>query len=127
MKKIINASYSAILLVFVLLIPYIVLAGNSDASPADRLVSFGKNSGFKQANEGTAFGIVGTVIAVFTSLLGIVFLGLFLYAGTMWMIAAGDESKISKAKDTMRRAIIGLIIVVAAYAISQFVVLALTT
>jgi len=38
------------------------------------------------------------------------------------MTAQGDEKKVDKAKETIQRAITGLIIVIAAYAISIFVV-----
>ena len=38
------------------------------------------------------------------------------------MTARGDESKVEKAISTMRQAIIGLVITVGAYSITQFVV-----
>jgi hypothetical protein len=47
---------------------------------------------------------------------------LMIYGGYNWMTAAGDEQKIDKAKDTIRAAMIGLIIIIAAYAISIFVI-----
>lgn len=68
------------------------------------------------------FGLVQTVINAFLGLIGVLFLIYMLYAGYNWLTAQGDEEKVTKAKDTIRRAIIGVIIVVAAYAISIFVV-----
>jgi amino acid transporter len=65
--------------------------------------------------------IVATVIQAFLGLLGIIFLVLIIIAGYNWMTAAGNEEKVTKAKDTLWRAIIGLIIIVGAYAISYFV------
>jgi len=44
-----------------------------------------------------------------------------LYAGYNWMMARGDEEKVTKAKDTITRAIIGLLITIGAYAISFWV------
>jgi hypothetical protein len=64
--------------------------------------------------------LIGSLIKSAISLLGIVFLILIVYAGYLWMTARGDEKVVSKAKDTLQRAIIGLIIVVAAYAITTF-------
>ena len=64
---------------------------------------------------------LGTAIKAFLSLLGIIFIILILYAGYSWMTAGGDESKVQKAKDTIQRAIIGLVITVMAYAIWVFV------
>ena len=56
------------------------------------------------------------------SLLGVVFLGLTIYAGIMWMIAEGDEAKVEKAKKILTQSVIGLVIILAAYAISFFVI-----
>jgi len=65
--------------------------------------------------------IVGNFITGFLALLGIIFIVLIILAGYNWMTAAGEEEKVNKAKDTLTRAIIGLVITVGAYAISQFV------
>jgi len=65
--------------------------------------------------------IVGNFIIGFLALLGIIFIVLIILAGYNWMTAAGEEEKVNKAKDTLARAIIGLVITVGAYAISQFV------
>ncbi len=69
--------------------------------------------------------VVGSVISGALAILGVVFLVLIVYGGYLWMIARGDESKVEKAKDTISRSIIGLVIVLAAYAITFFVVNAL--
>ena len=49
------------------------------------------------------------------------FLGLAIYAGIIWMTASGSEEKVSKAKEMLTESIIGIIIVLAAYAISYFI------
>jgi len=66
-------------------------------------------------------GIIQTAISAFLGLLGIIFLVLIIYAGFEWMTAQGDEEKVTKAKDTLTRAVIGLIIIIAAYSITYFV------
>ncbi len=65
--------------------------------------------------------VVSKVISAFLALLGIIFVILIIIAGYNMMIASGDEEKIRKSKDTIRRAIIGLIITIGAYAITWFV------
>lgn len=65
--------------------------------------------------------IIGAVIGVFISFLGIIFLVLIIYGGFLWMTSAGNETKVLKAKDTLTRAVIGLIIIMSAYAITYFV------
>ena len=66
--------------------------------------------------------IIGSFIQVFLGLLGIIFLVLVLYAGFLWMTAQGETEKTDKAKKLLTQAVIGLVIIVAAYAISGFVV-----
>lgn len=66
--------------------------------------------------------IIGTVIKTALGIVGVVFLVLMVYAGYTWMIARGDEGKVEKAKDTMVNCIIGIVIVVGAYAITSFLV-----
>lgn len=65
--------------------------------------------------------IAGAIIGTFLSLLGVIFLCLVIYAGFVWMTSGGNETKVLKAKKTLRNAIIGLIIIASAYAITSFV------
>jgi hypothetical protein len=65
--------------------------------------------------------VVGRVLGQVISFVGIIFFILMLYAGFLWMTAAGDEKKIEQAKQILLAAIIGLVIVGAAYAITKFV------
>ena len=65
--------------------------------------------------------IVGSVVAVFLSLFGVVFFLLALYAGFIWMTAMGKSEQVTKAKDILEAAAVGLVIVAAAYAITSFV------
>lgn len=65
--------------------------------------------------------VVAVVIRGFLGLLGVIFIILIVLAGYNWMTAAGDEEKIKKATSTIRSAIIGLLIIIAAYAITYFV------
>jgi len=64
---------------------------------------------------------VENIITAFLSLLGVIFIILMILAGYNWMTAGGDEQKVTKAKDTIKRAIIGLLIIMGAYAITYFV------
>jgi len=65
---------------------------------------------------------VGLLIKVFVGLLGIVFLILTLYAGFLWMTAAGDAKKVDKAKSILTSSVIGLAICLSAYTITTFVI-----
>jgi len=65
--------------------------------------------------------VVSLVIQAFLGLLGVIFVVLVVLSGYNWMTAGGDAAKIDKAKDTMQRAVIGLLIIIAAYSITYFV------
>ncbi len=69
--------------------------------------------------------LIGNLIRTFIGLLGIIFLLLTVYAGFLWLTAQGDEKKVEHAKGLLKNAVIGLVIIAAAYAISAFVVNAL--
>jgi len=71
--------------------------------------------------------VIANVITVILSFLGVVFLVLMVYGGYIWMTAAGNEEQVTKARNLVIAAIIGLLIVVAAYAISYFVMFRFST
>lgn len=64
---------------------------------------------------------VGKIVGVFLSFLGIIFFVLMVYGGFMWMTARGNSEQTGKAKTVLIDAILGLIIILLAYAITSFV------
>jgi hypothetical protein len=81
----------------------------------------GASAGFAPSTSSNLGYVISVIIQVALSLLALIFLILAIVAGFGWMTAAGNEDKISKAQDTLRSAIIGLIIVLAAWAITYFI------
>lgn len=84
------------------------------------------------ANEGGATAtnlpaLVGNLVNVFISVLGIIFVILIVYAGFLYMTAGGEEDNVKKAKKLLSQSIIGLIIIISAYAISFFIFESLAT
>ncbi len=69
----------------------------------------------------TIGSVIASVIKAALSLLAAIFLILMVVAGFQWMTAAGNETKVEKALGMIKTAIIGLIIVLAAYAITYFI------
>ncbi|MCK4539781.1 hypothetical protein KAU09_01350 [Candidatus Parcubacteria bacterium] len=65
--------------------------------------------------------IIGAIIGVFLSLLGVIFLILIMYGGFLWMTSGGKEEKVLIAKKTIENSIIGMIIILSSYAITQWV------
>jgi len=66
--------------------------------------------------------LIGSFIKIILGTLGIVFVVYVVYAGYLWMTASGEKEKVEKSKKLLGQAIIGIIIIVAAYAISEFVI-----
>ncbi len=119
-KNFIKQFIFVLLLVGLVLLPYFVFA--APLAPAQRLQEFGKGI-FKHDPDpqGQIASTIGTAINAFLSLLGIVFIILLLVSGYQYMISRGNEEKAVKALDAIRRAIVGLIIIVSAFAIWNFV------
>lgn len=83
--------------------------------------AFQRKAGFAAVTESSFAGIIAVAIQAFLGLLGVIFLVLMITAGYKWMTASGNEEKMTEAKETIWRAVIGLIITVSAYAITYFV------
>ncbi len=101
----------------------------SDVKAANLQDAFKDDYLGKTAREGAGYDtatktedIISTIIQVALSFLGVIFLVLMIYGGYLWMMAKGNEEQVTKAKNLIIAAMIGLIIVLAAYAISWFVI-----
>lgn len=66
--------------------------------------------------------IVGNLIGAMLALTGIIFLVIMVYAGLLYMTAAGEEGKVKKAKSMISTSVIGIVIVVTSYAITSYIV-----
>lgn len=65
---------------------------------------------------------IGNLINVALSFLGIVAVCIVLYGGFKWMTAGGNDEKVGEAKRLMISGLIGLAIIMSAYAIASFVI-----
>ncbi len=70
--------------------------------------------------------LIGNIIEVALGFVGLIVFAIILYAGFLWMTAQGNEEQVGKAKQMMSNAVIGFIIIVAAYALTSYVVTAVT-
>lgn len=76
---------------------------------------------YQVAGESNVPAIIGKVVSYALSLIGVLFFALILFAGFLWMSAMGNTEKSEKAKQILEGAIIGIVLVLGAYAITQFV------
>lgn len=88
------------------------------------LLKFGEKAGFDAPADSSAAlaETIGEIIAALLSILGVLFMIYMVYGGYLWMIARGQEEKVDRAKAIIRGSIVGIIVVLAAYAITSFVV-----
>ena len=61
--------------------------------------------------------VISNVLGILTTIGGLLFIYTFIQGAINWISAGGDSGKIQKARDQMTQGAIGLIILVAAYAI----------
>ena len=127
-KKVILPLFFVICLIILLVIPYFVFADPFDTTleatnpTLKKLKSVGDAGGYQANVSETTFAeTLGKIVNAALSLLGVIFVILIVLAGYNWMTAAGDEAKVTKAKESIRRAIIGFIIVASAFAIYNFI------
>lgn len=75
----------------------------------------------------TEAGILSNVLNAVYFWAGILAVGLIIYGGFIYTISNGDPSKVKKAKDSILYAVIGLVVVLLAFAITSFVVKGVNT
>lgn len=114
MKKLMNKKVFAIVMVVAFLaIPMLTMAASN-------------LTGLDEANPGLGTAdvrdIIDTIISVILGFLGLIAVILILIGGFMWMTAGGNDDKITTGRKYIINGVIGLIIILAAYAIASFVI-----
>jgi TRAP-type C4-dicarboxylate transport system permease small subunit len=102
----------------VLLLPVAVHASLADAQA--ELTTVGQEIG-GDVTTNTLPELIGEIINVVLSLLGIIFVVLIVYSGFLYLTDQGAGDKVKKAKDILTKSVIGIVIIIAAYAISTYV------
>ncbi len=64
--------------------------------------------------------IIGRIVGIGLSFIGVLFFGLLVYGGIKWMLAKGNDEEVKKAIDLIQATIFGLMVVLAAYAFTAF-------
>lgn len=89
--------------------PVLALAENEfDLSPSGKFANVGK---FRLNN------MVSTFFSILLVVVGIVFLFVLIMGGLKWMMSEGDDKKLTAARNQVTNALVGLVIVFAAWAI----------
>lgn len=106
-------------MVFFIMLPVFVLAVECD--------KYGLNCTAEgNFSNGDIAVFAGNIIKALLSLLGVIVLIFMVYGGYLWMASGGNEQMVKKSKDILFNTIIGLIIVIAAFAITDFIMKGIT-
>lgn len=86
------------------------------------------NVGLEEVGEATGLSsqdiriTIAKIIRNAFALLGIIAVGIFVYAGYLYMTAGGDAGKVETAKAWMKNSAIGIAIMLSAFGITQFII-----
>jgi len=129
-KRIIKYSLSAILLSMVLNLVPIASSFNLNMVKAQNWSSVVNEGGLDTVGD-VAYGggaprdirmIVVDMIKIILGFLGIIATVIILYAGFKWMTSQGNEEEVGAAKKMLTAGVIGLVIILSAYAIASFTI-----
>ena len=102
-----------------LLVPVFAFAGDATAIAETGGLSYGTELEIGTRDiRASAVNLVNVILGI----LGIVALIIILYGGFIWMTAQGNDENTSKARGIIISGVIGMIIIIAAYAIARFVI-----
>lgn len=111
----------SLVIISVLVIPAVTLA---QATVSNNL--FGTNEVANGLNntlsQGDPRAVVGRIINVVLGFLGVIAVAIILMGGFKWMTAGGNEDKVGEAKKLLGAGVIGLVIILSAWAIATFVI-----
>ncbi|HUT22465.1 MAG TPA: pilin [Candidatus Bipolaricaulota bacterium] len=113
----------ALATIALLVTPAVVLADSTGAAGTPDIIGTLGTTGDQFGAESRSLPVViGDIIRIVLTFMGIILLVVILYGGFLYMTAGGADEKVKKAKDWIINGIIGLVIVLLAYAISSYVV-----
>ncbi len=99
-------------------VPVVALAENYG------LTESGVKSGYIANAQSESFSLgqfIASTVKVALTFVAILLFGLILYSGIRWMTAQGNEEAVAQAKDTLQTALIGFVIIAAAYGVTTFI------
>jgi hypothetical protein len=70
--------------------------------------------------------LIGYIINAVLGIVGSVALIMFVYGGIVWMTAGGNEQSITKGRNILMWAAVGIVVIFSSYALVRFVIGAIT-
>ncbi|PIR13783.1 hypothetical protein COV49_01010, partial [Candidatus Falkowbacteria bacterium CG11_big_fil_rev_8_21_14_0_20_39_10] len=113
----------ALMILFIFLGAIFLLPNLSLAQEADLGIGYAESTGLGDNDPRI---IIARIIRVVLGFLGVIAVGLIMYAGWLWMTSEGDEEKLTQAQAILKNAIIGMVIILSSFAIASFILNRLT-
>lgn len=110
---------SLICVVFCLVFGYGALAFDTDSTG---LTNTANSAGFDTQAPPNLAALIGNIIQAVLAIIGVVLLIIIIYGGFLYMTSGGSPDQATKGKNWIINGIIGVIIIVLAYAISSYVI-----
>jgi len=121
MKKISKHLISLAILAL-LVVPVATFAQTNDNLFGTNEVSTGLGGSLADSTTSDPRAIIGRIINIALGFLGVIAVGIILLGGFKWMTAAGNEDKTTEAKQLLGAGVIGLVIILSAWALATFII-----
>ncbi|MDZ4221355.1 MAG: pilin [Patescibacteria group bacterium] len=111
-----------------MLLPQATHAQSAVGSARGKLNAIGGITGLGQVDVSHDAGLytkISAIINILLGFIGVVALVYILYAGFRWITASGNEDQVTEARNNIRNAVIGLVVVFLAFVITNYVITAL--
>ena len=116
----------ALTLMFTLLCtPVLATTGNAGVTAGDPAATLDDVEDTGLAQDVNLPDFIARIISWVVGILGVVLVALFVYGGVTYATSIGNEDRIETGKKIMLYAIIGVVIIAIAFAISRYVIQAL--
>jgi hypothetical protein len=121
MVKKLSLMFASVLMGITLMVPATLVSAATTQTDAKNKVCEGIGGCDTPAGEKGVDDVVALVVNILSALVAIAAVLVIVFAGFRYVIAMGDSSKISSAKDTIIYAIVGLLVAGMAQVIVRFV------
>jgi len=109
-----------IFLYLVILNPVLAADQKEDSSVPNKTVSLPDPLGMNEQSDPRV--LIGRIINAVLGIVGSLALAMFIYGGFIWMTSTGNAEQVTKGKNILIWATIGLVIIFSAYALVNFVI-----
>lgn len=120
--------FTSFILLALIVIPVFAISLTANAGSPDNMLWGGYEDDIQVASglgNTDPREMAGSVVNIVLGFLGVIAVLIILLGGFKWMTAGGNEDGIGEAKQMISAGVVGLVVILAAFGIAQFVINAL--